>query len=136
MNVTHTISALEIIWTVIAVIGVLFTSQLVYKSVQDYDWLLTENANGDRELRRYVGLTSIMIYAGGIVTQLGYLAIGIVAMTQSNRGGEQPSKAQVAISIIFIACSGIGSILAGIIYKRRDSAVKEIVQGYVRRDHA
>lgn len=133
MSITHTISVLEVVWTASALFGLLFTAMLLLRTLGDRRWLYETNANGDRDLRRTVAMTSVLIFAGGVCTQLSYLVVGLLAMTQGNG---HPNKTQIAVSVIFVGSSIIGAIMAGVIYVRRTEVVKQIVQDYVRRDHA
>lgn len=136
MTISHTVSLLEVLWTVSALFGLMFTGALFLRSLGDRRWLYETNANGDRDLRRNVALTSILIFAGGVVTQISYSIVGIIAMTQAGHSNGDPSVAQTVVSCIFLVSSIVGSIMAGVIYSRRTSVVKHIVEEYVRRDHA
>lgn len=133
MSITHTISVLELLWTASALFGLLFTGMLLLRTLGDRRWLYETNANGDRDLRRTVAMTSILIFAGGVCTQMSYLAVGVLAMTQENG---HLNKIGIAVSSIFLGSSIVGAIMAGVIYTRRTEVVRRIVEDYVRRDHA
>lgn len=136
MQITHTITLLELIWTVNALIGFFFMLRLLWRAIQDREWLIeSKSINGDRRLRKYVSVTSILIYLGGAVTQFSYSAIGFVAMTQANLHA-QVTAAQILTSAIFIGSSIVGSVLAYHIFKRREYVVKTIMEDYARREHA
>lgn len=132
MSLTHTITILELVWTLSALFGLVFTVKLLVRSVGDYYWLLDSNANGEREVRKNVGITSMIIFGGGVFTQFIYFIIGILAMTQPNL---HLTTVRVISSLFFICGSIVGSILAGVIYKRRTSIIVDIVENYVKREH-
>lgn len=135
MRLTETITLLEVIWTAIAFIGFLYMIRLFKRAVDDRTWLLESGVNGDIKTRKEIALTSILIFVGGLVTQISYLTVGCLAMTQKSNGGGHPTAASIAISIIFITASSISTIFATIIYKRRMKVVNHVIHDYVRRDH-
>lgn len=109
---------------------------LLYKAIQDREWLIDSSANGDKAMREHVALTSIYIYVGGVVTQLSYLIVGVVLMTQPNHlNGAHQSDAQIINSIVFIASSVCGTILAANIYRRRNYVVGKLIKSYGRRNY-
>lgn len=135
MNLTHTVTLLEFIWTVTASIGLFFMSRLMVKSYHDRSWLInSHSANGDRHLRQMTATTSIMIFGTMTITQFSYLIVGVVAMTQPNRSSHHVSNAQIINSAVFIASSVSCVILASVIYIRRNVVVKELVDR-ARREH-
>lgn len=127
MQITHTITVLELVWTIVATVGLLFNTLLVWRAFGDRNWLIYYKANGDHDLRTYVALTSILIFAGGVSTQFSYFTIGCVALTQPSPGGHVHVP-QIVSSIIFIAASIVGTVLAGLIYSRRMKVIRLVAE--------
>jgi prolipoprotein diacylglyceryltransferase len=123
VEITHTITVLELVWTIVAVCGLIFNGLLMLRALQDHDWLIHSSVNGDHDLRTYVALTSIFIFSGGFLTQLGYVVVGVIAMNFPS-SGVHPHTPQIVTACIFIAGSLIGTTLAAIIYIRRTKVVK------------
>jgi hypothetical protein len=121
MQVTETISILEIVWTTVAIFGFMFMLLLLQKSKQDLDWLDESQGNGELSLRKNVATTTMLIYVGGVVTQASYLTLGIIAMTQPNSAF---NWLRILINSVFIGGSVVSSMIAGAIYTRRSRLVR------------
>lgn len=108
------ISFLKLLWTVSASIGVMVTFALFSMAVTDYRLLVKRKLNS---WRQYVGSTSIVIFSGGLLTQLIYLTAGILALTQPNTGSSLTIRHVTQALFVFGAVSSI--ILAITIFYRR-----------------
>lgn len=129
MNITNTITVLELVWTIVAACGLVFMILLLHRSYEDREWLMDTKANGDKDLRQYVATTSFLIFIGGFVTQLTYTIVGIIAMTNPNlNNSSQPHLKQLFTSALFIISSCLGTIFAGIIYTRRIRITKAVLK--------
>lgn len=125
--ITHTITIFELIWTVVALCGLGFMLGVLHRAYKDREWIIKEHANGYHELRKSVSVTSILIFLGGCITQLSYVLVGIIAMTQPSPGG-RIHVTSIINSIIFVIASITGTVFAGAIYVRRVRVVQEIAE--------
>jgi hypothetical protein len=105
------------------------------RSLGDRRWLINAEANGDKALRRNVAFTSILIFGGGAFSQMIYLLVGLIAMTQPGHNDGHPNYAQITTSSMFLVLSIVSATLSGVIYNRRTDAVRHVVDEYIRRDH-
>ena len=121
MQITSTISILEIVWVIVSTFGVLFMALLLLRSYQDYKWIQEEIINGDKELRVDVAKTSVLIFFGGTFTQLTYLTTGCIAMTQENRAY---TALRITTNVIFISGSAMSSLIAATVYQRRQRTTR------------
>lgn len=113
--ITHTITGLELTWTLIALVGLLFVLGLLHRAVGDLTFVEEQHVNGPR---KYSAITNILIFFGGCITQISYVAVGIVAMTQASPHAHI-TVANIISSSIFIIASLASTAFAGIIYIRR-----------------
>lgn len=120
--ITHTISVLELTWTIVSLIGLIFVAAIFRRTVGDYEYVVSAGVNG---FRRYAARTTITIFAGGVITQFAYVAIGVVAMTQ-NSTKTHITVANWITGIILIAASALSAIFAVVIYRRRSKLVAMI----------
>lgn len=122
--ISHTVSGLELAWTLVALAGFIFIALLLARSLVDYEFVLNARVNG---LRRYSAVTTIFIFLGGTITQLSYIGVGIVAMTQSGNG-HHLSVASYIIAIILMASSIISTVFGLMIYYRRIHLIDMIME--------
>lgn len=117
--ISHTVSALELSWTLVALVGFIFIALLLGRSLVDYEIVLNAKVNG---LRRYSAITTVFIFLGGSITQLSYVGVGLVAMTQPGNGNHL-SLPIILISSILMTSSVISTIFGLIIYYRRNHLI-------------
>lgn len=123
--ITHTISLLELLWTIIALVGLGFITALFVRTCGDY--IIAKHYNGSKQLRLYAAMTSVLIFTGGLLTQISYVAVGIVAMTQPSTH-EHTTTANYITASIFIIASFISVIFAILIYRRRVKIIEILEQ--------
>lgn len=96
--ITHTISWVEVIWTLVALIGVLTNSRVFRLTLGDYDALQEAPDYDPYGPRAYYARGRIRTEAIKLVVMLGYTLIGLVAMTTppSVNGTLTPSALTIA----------------------------------------
>lgn len=119
--ITHTISMLELSWTIIGLIGLCFMIALFHRTYVDYQ--IAVEYNGQHRIRQYAAKTSLLIFIGGCITQLSYVVVGIVAMTQPSVH-HRVSVANYITGSSFILSSAISVVFAAVIYRRRVKIVQ------------
>lgn len=118
--ITHTITGFELAWTITALIGFVFAARLLRRAVGDYDFVTKNKFDG---LREYSAWTTVFIFLGGNITQLSYVLVGCIAMTQPSLH-QKITTANIFTSTIFLTASLISTAFAGIIYHRRVKIVE------------
>lgn len=114
--ITHTISVVELLWTIIALIGLYLCGRLLILSLSDVQWLKENELNG---LRQHAAISSVFIYLTMSMTQFSFMLIGIIAMIlPSPNNHVQPFT--YVITGVFISMSVFKSIMALLINHRRD----------------
>lgn len=85
------------------------------------------NRNGINSWRRYVAITSILVFSGGFTTQLIYLIIGVISIT----GPSPPPNYHINFiqyfgEVLFIFGALSAQVLAVIIFYRRKRVIEAI----------
>lgn len=114
--ITNTISPLELAWTIVALLGLGLQVALCHRTTVDL--IIARRYNGRKKFREYAAFTSVLIFVGGLITQISYVTIGIVAMTQRSVHQHLTAANYINAGTIMTG-SIIATIFAGIIYIRR-----------------
>lgn len=114
--ITHTISILELSWTLIALVGLGFQIALFHRVMDDY--IIADHYDGKRLFRRYAAKTSVFIFLGGLLQQVAFVIVGMVAMTQPAIH-QRITTANYISGFTFIFSSLLSVGFAAIIYHRR-----------------
>lgn len=117
MTLTHTISLVEILWTVISAMGLWFCGRLFLRAMGDVRWLKENELNG---LRQHAATSSVFIYVTMSATQFGYVLIGVIAMILPSPNNHVQPLTYV-ITAVFITMSVIKTTMAYIINERREA---------------
>jgi hypothetical protein len=79
MRLTHTISLVEVIWTLLSAIGCFYITKVFFRAVGDWVNLKLNRINSIREFSARVVVLTYGLYA---FVELGFIVAGIIAMTQ------------------------------------------------------
>ena len=118
--ITPTISTIEVIYTLFALIGFIFCSRTLGRALGDLFVLRYSKINSVRE---YSAITTVIAKGTWCGIQLGLVVIGIIAMTKSNSNGPWTS---LILDIIFVCFSGVCSLGAFTVDKRRRELIDMI----------
>lgn len=120
--ITHTISVVEVLWTSVCAFGLFYAVQLLLRAMNDVRWLIVHDMNG---LRRHAAISSVLIYMGMTMTQLGYVIIGIIAMILPSPNNKVQPLTYV-ITAVFITMSVFKTLISFALNRRRDELVKMV----------
>lgn len=116
-----TVLFLRAIWTLIATCGLIFTTGLLIRSINDYRIV---SKNDPTEINCYAAATGIYLFAGGAIMQLSFFVVGITALIQSTTEDTPTTHLQYVSATIFTLASLISTINAGIVFYRRRRLVE------------
>lgn len=119
MNLTHTVSWIELAWTLFTVLGCIFTSRMLYRATEDLLYLRVQKVNGFRE---FSATTTIWVFTTLTLIQFIYVIIGGVAMTIPTN--DHVSSGSVAVGGILVVTSFFFDIMAYIINARKGRLVE------------
>lgn len=77
MNLTHTISVIEILWVVMALPGFVYALILTNRASADFRYLRREKING---IRDYSAFTTTIMYSTVLMIEFLFVTLGVVAM--------------------------------------------------------
>lgn len=122
--ITHTVSILELAWTMVAFLGLIFVIMILGRAQGDYNLLMQYHLNG---LRKYAAMTSILIFLGGTITQISYMVVGVVAMTQPSLHNKVTVPNYISAGT-FLLSSLTATVFAGVIWRRRVRIVEMLIE--------
>lgn len=122
MSLLGAITWIKGAWTAAATLGTCVTFVLLSMAITDYKLLIKQGINS---WRQYVARTSILIFLGGLITQLVYFTAGIVSITQPNPYN-RVTTAQIISGSLFIFGALTSITLAIVIFYRRKSILEVI----------
>lgn len=126
MNLTHTISILEVLWTIPCLIALFYFQSLFRRAMNDMRWLRNEHINGNRR-----DAARIPIVVFGMLTTIWTLftMLGVFAMIipPANRASTSPLAYVTAFA--FISASVSAAIGAKYVESLRSGIVKRIMAG-------
>lgn len=120
IDATHTISWVELAWTLFTALGCVFAGKLLFRATEDLYYIRGREINGYRE---FAAVTTIRLFIFLTLIQFIYTVIGIAAMTQPPpyNPGQHPPTLNVVIGSVFVVTSFFFDIMAYItnVRKRR-----------------
>lgn len=120
--ITHTISIPELLWTVWCAIGLVFLVVLLFKSLTDWIWVITNRINGIRE---YAAINSVIVFSSMALTQFVFVLIGIIAMLEPSPNQKVQTLSYV-IGSLFSLASASKTIFAIILVIRKKRLLEKI----------
>jgi len=126
MILTHTISVPELIWTLWCGAGLGYLIKLLVGAIKDWKWIIHNGANGIRE---YDAINSVLIFATMNITQLAFVIIGLIAMTQPPAIAGHVSSLTYVNAAVFVFASSVKTILAVIISTRKQNLIERVESG-------
>lgn len=127
--ITHTISFIELVWTVFCSIGLLFSVKLLRRAVDDLKLLRRAEVNHFRE---FSAVTSVWIFGLLTYMQFTFVMVGVIAMTQPSPNNVV-SPLSYFIGGVFLQSSFNFDVVAYILNKRKEDLIamiqKDILAG-------
>lgn len=120
------ITWLEIIWIVVASIGLIFQLASVRRTVGDLYIVKDRGING---IRKFTAETSVLIFVGGALVQMTYLSVGIWALSRPRPLHIHLGIINYVPSIILLLGSVMAMVFGAIIYRRRIKVVDMLKEG-------
>lgn len=103
--ITHTISIIELIWTLVAVLGCAFSGYVVCIVIGNYQALQKDPTYIPDGPRAFYARGRIRTEVVKLVIMIGFIAIGIAAMMTAPTHSGTTSTASVTIAIVLISSS-------------------------------
>lgn len=120
--VTHTISIVELLWTLFTFVGLIFNAKQLRSAVGDFIELRRRRINSIRE---YAATTTVYMFTTWTLVQGMMVGVGVLAMTVPSPGARvQPTS--YAISAAFIGVSAMLGIGGYVMDKRRSALIDKI----------
>lgn len=119
--VTDTISWFELIWSIAALVGLVFNTKILFAATTDLFYLRYRRINSIRE---YAAMTTVYAFGSAALVQLGYFIVGVNAMT-ANDPMHHTAKQAVTL-VVFVFTSVTLSSMAIIIERRRNILKKKL----------
>lgn len=115
-------SLIEIIWTVVCLIGAGFCGALLWSAGGDVRWLRRENINGERRL---LALDAVLVEAIFTVALTLFVVIGVWVMTVPPRTDDgSTSRLSIVTGAIFVAVAVLMSASAWLRHRWRDEYIR------------
>ena len=124
LTITHTITIIELIWTVCGLLGLWFNGRVFRRAAGDYIELRRRRINFIRE---YAAITTMIAFGTWTVGQLMFALVGAVAMAQPNVSSSL-TPTQAAITVCFILVAVLFALSAYIVDVRRQVIVRKIAE--------
>ena len=123
MELTGTVSVIEVIWTLFCVIGLIYSLKLMGRSATDLFAIRIKKINSIRE---YAAITTVILFVTLTLVQFLFVLIGVVAMLaeQSTSG----SRTGYVVAALFIFVSFMLDVSLYTVEKRRSALVKKIAE--------
>jgi hypothetical protein len=122
VNLTHTISLLELIWTIASLLACIFGLRAFIRAAFDLYYL---HRIGKNHLRRYVAITSVVSFTIWTLVPAFDLYVGAWSMTVPQPPGKIPLPQMVNLSFL-IASAVLIAVGAFVIDHRRQRIVEMI----------
>jgi len=103
--ITHTISIIELIWTLVAVLGCAFSGYVVNIVINNYQALQRDPTYKPEGPRAFYARGRIRTEIIKFVIMVGFIAIGIAAMMTAPTHVGTTSTASITVAIVLIASS-------------------------------
>jgi hypothetical protein len=120
MELTHTITLMEAIWTPFCLFGLLMASRLLSRAAGDLVVLRVSKINSIRE---YAAMTTLYLFATVCVIEFVFTLIGFVAMSLPNA---RVTTGGYVIGSLFICVTFALSIMLFLVERRRQVLLKKI----------
>lgn len=115
MQLTHTISIVELIWTFGCLPGLYYNGRIFRRAVGDLVVLRVRRINSIRE---YSATTSLILFGYLTLIQAMFVTIGVIALTAPNPSSRVPATGY-AITASFLILSVLSSGIAFAVDRRR-----------------
>lgn len=120
--ITHTVSVVEVIWTVICSLGLLYNTKLLYDAVEDHVNVKKNRING---IRSYAAMTTAIMFGSWTLIQFMFVMVGVISMLlPSPAGNVQPLT--YILTVVFIFASAFMTVTAYTTNSRRRVLIKRI----------
>jgi len=120
VQLTHTISVVEVVWTIFCGLGLYFNVSLFWRASIDLAALRLNKIN---HIREHAAVTHVLSFAGMSFVQFVMLLIGLMAMTIPDN---PVSKFRYAVATIFIIVSFVLALLGWVQESRRRHLLRMI----------
>jgi len=121
--VTHTISVVEIIWTVVSGIGLYFNLHVFWRAAGDF---LTVKIRKINSIREYAAVTTLQLFTALVIIQLMFVVDGGLAMTVPSPNNKvQPLTYIITASFILVSAL---MALVGFMQDRRRANIIHMIK--------
>lgn len=124
MQLTHTISLLEVIWTPFCFVGFVISARLLWRSGTDLVVLRVKRINSIRE---YAAMTTVYLFSALTIVQFLFMLIGGILMMRPETN-EHPTGGVFIVGSLFIMTSMIFDVLLLLVERRRQVIIRKIAE--------
>lgn len=129
MKLTHTISLIEVLWTLFTAIGLYYNSKILLRSVGDYQAVKLAKQN---HMREYSARLTVWTYGTWTFVQFVFVITGAIAMTvPAPTPNGQPATITYVITAAFIMCSFLLAMSSYIVESGREKLIAMIEKGEI-----
>lgn len=131
MIITHTVSLVEVIWTLVSLFGLYFNMHVLIRAAGDF---LSVKVRRINSIREYAATTTLQLFITLVIVQLMFVVDGILAMTvPSPNNRVQPLSYVITAS--FVIVSFVLALLGFMQDRRRHNIVHMIRDVEIDDDH-